>query len=88
MYAAVLHDIGALLGGEVSMMEVDFEKHENHTGIGFDLFAGLPILPSRRNLSGSITIPGVLRKHGRRRVGTFGYPATRSISPIISTACT
>jgi HD-GYP domain-containing protein (c-di-GMP phosphodiesterase class II) len=38
MYAAVLHDIGALsLEEKVSMMEVDFEKHENHTGIGFDL---------------------------------------------------
>jgi HD-GYP domain-containing protein (c-di-GMP phosphodiesterase class II) len=38
MYAAVLHDIGALsLEEKVSMMEVDFEKHGNHTGIGFDL---------------------------------------------------
>ncbi|MBI5341776.1 MAG: HD domain-containing protein [Deltaproteobacteria bacterium] len=41
MYAAVLHDIGALSVEEkVSMMKIDFERHSNHAELGSDLLGG------------------------------------------------
>lgn len=41
MYAAVLHDIGALSVEEkVAMMRIDFERHSNHVELGADLLGG------------------------------------------------